>query len=277
MKRFARKTTVIAILLLVSGVPALYAEEGNKYLKEFDFNPVILDAQDNAKTTLGIEYKIKGTILDKTYTTTDSGSESLNPEVTIGGLQIDYNLSGTITDDKDTNPRNFIESQISGNYLYSSSFTGIAGFFYKYENNQSFNASQHVYGLSATVAKYGIPTENSYVALDVKLGQVDPIKDDQRKAVLGSDPGPYYRVDAEALVSLNIDVSEIRAFEFDYRYFKEIDPPGSINNAGLDEFKLATSRLSFKKNLYIAYSTGRLPFDKKSDQVYTIGFTVKLK
>lgn len=67
------------------------------------------------------------------------------------------------------------------------------------------------------------------------------------------------------------------AFEINYRYFREVSADAAIEAAGLDRYKYAAYKLSFANNLFVAYATGKLPFDRTSDQIVRVGFSYNLK
>lgn len=75
---------------------------------------------------------------------------------------------------------------------------------------------------------------------------------------------------------LPVQSPSITAFEFNYRYFLENNAPAVIKAAEIDKHQLATVRLGLKNDLFLAYSTGKLPFDKKNNQMLQIGFSYKL-
>ena len=69
----------------------------------------------------------------------------------------------------------------------------------------------------------------------------------------------------------------VEGFEFNYRYFKESSAPGAVKAAGLDTFFLRTFRLNLAKEFFIAYSSGKLPFDVKNDDFFELGLSYKLQ
>lgn len=68
----------------------------------------------------------------------------------------------------------------------------------------------------------------------------------------------------------------VRSVEINYRYFLENNAPTAIKSADLDKHMLATLRIALKNDLFVAYSTGKLPFDQKNDQILQVGFSYKL-
>ncbi len=273
------KKIIIGILIFISAFfffiincPLIYAMEQNS---SFELKPVIISSSDNT-VTLGLEYNIKGSIASRSLA---AESDQLDPDVVIQSIIIDYSLSGTWTNN-DKNPKNFTEAKITGDYFRSSSaVTSKLGLFYKYESNQTFTNSHSIYGLNAVIGKLGLLTKNDLFGAQIYLGEVNPGNDTQRKAVLGPDLQTYYRWEAEFLYiyNLGIDSLIIKNIEFNYRYFQENNPPSAIASAGLDRYQLATIRLGLDKDFFIAYCAGELPFNKKGEQIYQIGYSYKLK
>ena len=271
------KVAQFILVTVILGAVISNAQADDDFVKTFDVTPVMLDADDNAGSALGINYAVSGTLYSKDLSKDDADSDDLDVDKPIEKGNLVYSLKGTVTNDKLNNPKNFIESRVDGTYFRSTSYQIDVGLFYEYESDQSYENTQNVYGLTATMSKYGFPRKNDYVALYMNYGQVDPNNDTEREAVLGSDLETYDRWEFEAVYSINIGDNDWETLEFNIRYFQEIDAPDSIIAADLDVFKLSTVRLGFKDNLYIAYSSGSLPFDKVSDQIVEIGFSYKLK
>ncbi|WAC60150.1 hypothetical protein [Brevundimonas sp. SL130] len=70
--------------------------------------------------------------------------------------------------------------------------------------------------------------------------------------------------------------SLVDVIELNYRTFQEIDAPTPIRAAGLQRHEMAAVRFKLPNDLFIAYSDGSLPFDRKGDQVVKIGWSYKL-
>lgn len=265
-----------ASVLMASSVVSL-ADTDTTSNSSFDFNPGVIDSKNGTGATVGVEYKLKGNLLTKSFDSKDSGG--LDPNAKIGAAVIGYSGSGTVAASKDRNPKNFLEFQLDAKLRYSASGKGTAlgGFFSKYETNQSFTSKQFVYGVGGTYGKYSVFGENDFVAFDANYGRVDPKDDLERKLALGVAPlDPYYRWNIEFLYMVQIQSASVKAVEFNYRYFQENNAPAVIKSAALDKHQLATIRVGLKNDLFLAYSAGKLPFDKKNDQIIQLGFSYKL-
>jgi hypothetical protein len=264
---------IVSILAITHG--ASHAASGAD--SKFEINPVVVDSKNGTGSTVGIEYKVKGVLLSKSFDSKDFGG-IVDPSATIGSALIEYSANGTIAASKDRNPKNFLEFQLDAKLRHSDSGKGtiLGGLFAKYETNQSFDNKQLVYGLGGIYGKYAAFSENDFIAFDANYGRVDPKDDAERKQVLGGiSLVPYYRWNLEFLYLIPIQSTAVNSFEFNYRYFKENSAPTAIKITALDEHQLATIRIGLKNDLFLAYSAGKLPFDRKNDQIFQIGFSYK--
>jgi hypothetical protein len=273
-----RSSCLFSILFITISSVSLYCQKSqNKLIENIDIKPIIVNTQVNGNNDAGLKYQINGTLIDENLVKTDSGNYDINTDVTVAKFNIQYQSGGTILINDKKNPLNFMESTISGKFFYSSSILSmLGGIFYKYENDQQFVNKNTVLGLNVAIAKYGFGGENNYIAIYNNIGLVNPVNDSLRKKIVIGEIKKYYRWDFELLISINLSLADLSTFEFNYRIFNELNAPNEIKVAGLDQYMLSTFRLGFKNNLYVAYSYGRMPFDKKDDNIYEIGFSYKL-
>ena len=268
---------VLTASALIAPAFASSAETDTPGNSSFEFNPVVVDSKNGTGSTVGVEYKFKGNLLTKSFDSKES-SNVLDPNATIGSAVIGYSGSGTVAASKDRNPKNFLEFQLDAKLRYSGPGKGtvLGGIFAKYETNQSFTNKQFVYGLGGTYGKYAVFGENDFVAFDANYGRVDPKGDVERKSALGSAPiDPYYRWNLEFLYMVPIRSATVKSVEFNYRYFLENNAPAAIKSAALDEHQLGTIRIGLKNDFFLAYSAGKLPFDRKNTQIIQLGVSYK--
>ncbi|HYL87541.1 MAG TPA: hypothetical protein VEU32_02110 [Burkholderiales bacterium] len=260
--------------------PALSQSEKKNQVERKSIEPVILEGKNSTGATLGIQWAYNDS-KKLSAVGGDSGNDTPNPAAPISNISLGYKLSGTATANKDRNPKNFLEAQVDGRFVYDSQAGAFStGLFGKYETDQSLDNKQSEVGVRATWAKYGFvdPKKNDFIALHGHIGKVDPTNDKQRKAALGTEnPPSYNRWDVEALFMYPLNFSQVNGIELNYRYFKEISPPAAISAAGLDNHYLGTVRLGLKNDFYIAYSSGKLPFDRQSDKIFEAGWSFKLQ
>jgi hypothetical protein len=101
---------------------------------------------------------------------------------------------------------------------------------------------------------------------------VDPSENDGREAL--GVTSSYTRFNLEAAYrSLVAHVGDGDFFiESDLRWYHELGAPSVIRTAGLDEFTYFAAALTSTQGPFVSYSTGRLPLDAASDQVYELGW-----
>jgi len=245
----------------------------------FELSPVLIDTQDGAGATLGLEFLARGALVSWDLSTEDTGDD-FDLDARLGDLRLEYEAKGALTADSERNPKNLLEATLALSYYFQQDFGAFAGGgFVSYESDQSFDDKQTVYGLGVTYAKVNVPFKNDVFAVDARRGQIDPTDDAERAAVLGAvSLDKYYRTDLEVLYIHPLDWKQlVRTLEFNYRYFRESSPAAPVEAAGLDRFQLITYRIGLPRDLFVAYSTGKLPFDRQSDRIFEVGLTYKLQ
>jgi hypothetical protein len=170
------------------------------------------------------------------------------------------------------------------------------------ESDQTFSQTQHVYRLrvgadlkawnrSSRLARWNLfdwpfaavrylsgtdptftPRGSTFPTVILGLGVVNPGDDSGRLTV--GDSTSYPRMDLEvAFKSLVLESSIGQIFfESDLRWFRELGASTPVRAAELDEFTYFAAALTSPDGPYVSWSTGRLPFDARSQQVYELGF-----
>jgi hypothetical protein len=241
----------------------------------FFIKPSVIQATDGEGATLALDYTLD--LTSRRELGSDKGSPTL--ETSTGAIELKLTGKGTIAADKAKNPRNFLDLLGSASYAYGTAFAGdfAAGAFLKYEADQALENRQAVYGGRLTYANIDFLGASSFF-IDLDYGQVDPEKDEQRIAVAGDEgKKKYSRWAGEIYYSLPLGWHLFRKLELNYRYFRETSAPNAIRLAGLDRHVLRIARLGMKDGFFIAYSSGRLPFDRKDDKAVQAGWSYKLK
>lgn len=117
------------------------------------------------------------------------------------------------------------------------------------------------------------PSGRTFPSLILGIDQVDPSKDGDRLKI---DP----RKDTFARLRAELSF-KTRALRWEgqnlyvhaaYRYFKEQGASAAIGAAKLDRFSYFVVRLDLPGAFFVSFTDGRLPFDRKSDQVYALGW-----
>jgi hypothetical protein len=129
-----------------------------------------------------------------------------------------------------------------------------------------------LFGTDKAFTPYGsvIPT------IQFGFNYIKPTNDTIREKVQGNlNAYPRFKFETgfKSLVS-TIDKQNVY-FDCDFRFYQEIDPSAAIKKAKLDQQTYFVMALETASGFYVSYSTGQLPFDVKSDQVYSLGFNYK--
>jgi hypothetical protein len=107
------------------------------------------------------------------------------------------------------------------------------------------------------------------IGVDLVDGSSDPV----RRVADPSDT-TFPRLKTEiAFRSKVIEIDEHAIwFNASFRYFRELGATAAIRAADLNESKYWAASLELPWNFMISYTTGRLPFDRKDQQVWALGY-----
>jgi hypothetical protein len=280
----SKSTNSLLIALATCFTTTVWCSEEDNSLEtkpnKSDFKPVVFDSDKTDSSTLGIEYEFSGSLFNHDLDSKDDSNCSTFPcsKTIISSALIKYDLSGVLAENANNNPKNFVEFDLQGNYFRASVESKIiwsAGLYIKYETNQTFDDKQFVYGVNGELSHRDLFRSNDFAFLQVKVGTVDPTNDEARQAILGNDLDSYDRVDIEIVYQFQIKKGFLDTFEINYRYFKEINAMPEIKSESLDDFRLITYHLGLTNQMYLAYSSGELPFNQKDNQIFEIGYTYK--
>jgi hypothetical protein len=170
------------------------------------------------------------------------------------------------------------------------------------ESDQSFDQTQYVYALSlgldvkawnrtSRLAAWNLfdwpfaairylagtdsvfrPRGSNIPTLRMQLGLVDPGAGSTRETLGAAGSFPRFSLEAAMRnLILHSQLGDVYV-ESDLRWFREVGAPPTVAAAGLDEFTYFAAALVSSAGPYASYSTGRLPFDVRNDQVYELGF-----
>ena len=127
-----------------------------------------------------------------------------------------------------------------------------------------------------------------YPSLLLGIERLDADEKDPRSA-LTTDRN-FTRAKAE--IAFNTQVAnlggQIVRLNASYRYFKELSAPSAVKAADLDEFNFFTVSLRFPAQLlpliesndyelFVSYTSGKLPFGVESDQAFEIGISTNVQ
>jgi hypothetical protein len=132
-----------------------------------------------------------------------------------------------------------------------------------------FAAIRWLSGTDETFSPRGSTIPTVLIGVDL----VDPQSGVVKQAQSGKSTFTRFRTEAAFRTPIvRIMQNNLAYFEADYRYYRELNAPEEAKKEKLDKFEYFTSALILSNGLYVSYSTGKLPLDAKSDQVYELGF-----
>jgi hypothetical protein len=127
-------------------------------------------------------------------------------------------------------------------------------------------------GTDKSFTVYGSTIPTIQFAFDYVL----PSKDTVREKLVGNlDPFPRFKFETSFRTFISRIHKENIFFNANYRFYQELNAPAQIKNANLSTVNYFVMSLQSTSGLYVSYATGRLPFDAKDDQVYSLGFNYK--
>lgn len=119
---------------------------------------------------------------------------------------------------------------------------------------------------------YGSTIPTVQLGFDYVIPSNDPI----RKELTGnSDPFPRFKFETSFRTFIARIKKDNIFFNANYRYYQELNTPETVLNANLAVNSYFVMALQSTSGLYVSYVIGKLPFDAKSDEVYSIGFDFK--
>ena len=118
---------------------------------------------------------------------------------------------------------------------------------------------------------------SSFPSFLIGWDYIIPQKDTVRKKITGDDK-PFNRLRFEAAFKTRIARigKEVFNFSADYRWYQEINASQSIRLNQLAFSNFFVAAIESNTGLFVSYTTGKLPFDRKNDQVYSLGFKYDL-
>ena len=115
-------------------------------------------------------------------------------------------------------------------------------------------------------------------AFPVLIGGVDAVDPDSNSARLAVDPDstvyPRARFELQFRTRALRWANEDLWFSANFRYFHELGASSAIRAANLEAFEYFVARLDLPYHFNISYSTGKLPLNQGSAQVYALGWSL---
>ena len=120
---------------------------------------------------------------------------------------------------------------------------------------------------------YGATFPSMLFGLDYVL----PQDDTTRKELLGTlDAYSRLRFEIGFKTRVARIGKEVLHFSSDFRWYKELNADQIIKDNKLDRSTFFVAAIESNSGLFVSYTTGKLPFDKRNDQVYSLGFKYNL-
>jgi hypothetical protein len=119
--------------------------------------------------------------------------------------------------------------------------------------------------------KVWTPRGSALPTVMVGLDQVMPTGGDPRAKIGDNSDFPRFKLQAGYRTLVGHISGEAAFFEANVRYYQELGASAAVKAASLDHATVFTAVLLLPKNMYVSYSTGRLPFDVKNSQLYELG------
>lgn len=280
-------STCLKVWVVLAGVaatvaPGLAWSQGTSGAsRPLDLRLVVIDGSKTAGSTIGLEYKY-----GRKWAASGDSSEADSADFDFARVGLwdrtaEIRGQGTIAASAERNPNKLVD--LTANVRYDHQGDGwIAGLgaSIKAETDQKLDDKQFVYGLQGRAWLNNPLGARGWAMLYVNLGRVEPRGDAAREKALGRTGLPgYRRWDAELVVHKDLSGSigsfALSSLEFQYRYFAELSSPAAVVQSGLDKQRLGTLRVSFGDDKFLAFSRGRLPFDRQSDRAVKIGWAQK--
>ena len=147
-----------------------------------------------------------------------------------------------------------------------------------YETDQKFDKqSKVVSGFSfASYESYDpgtfLGSSGLVPSIRLSVDQVSPNAESPR--ALAGDDSSYTRASGEISIWMPLTkfLNRSAFFTFNYRGYRELSASKVVKDAGLDSYHLRTYTISGDGGLFISYSSGKLPFDLKSQNAVELGF-----
>lgn len=129
-----------------------------------------------------------------------------------------------------------------------------------------------VTGIDKRFTIYGSTIPTAQLGFDYVIPSTDTLRQN-----LTGNLNPFPRVKLET--SFRTFITRIKKenifFNANYRYYQEINAPEEITNANIAINSYFVMALQTTSGFYVSYTNGKLPFDAKNDEVYSLGFNFK--
>ncbi len=171
------------------------------------------------------------------------------------------------------------------------------------ESDQSFDSKQYTFGLKtglvsrgwsknsilgrlnvldyipAFIRQYSAvddawqPRGSSFPSFLFGIDRVAPEGDDPRNEAGDDTTFSRFKLETSFKTQLTVWNNEPVYLESNFRFYREFNASQQVKAAELDNFTYFSTALRLPKNLFVSYSTGKLPLNESNDKVYEAGFS----
>lgn len=120
-----------------------------------------------------------------------------------------------------------------------------------------------------------VPSGRTFPSVVLGLDQVDPSENDMRLAI-DPDDDPYARLRLEIAFKTPVYKYQDKWLYISaaFRHFQELGASRAIREARLDHASYFAVLLDLPYHFNVSYAAGRLPLDRKNDDVFALGWTL---
>jgi hypothetical protein len=152
------------------------------------------------------------------------------------------------------------------------------GFDLGYETDQSWDFDQTTFGLYGFAQREDWGAQSLFgrfnITPAVRLAVDRVAPDDESPRAVAGDDSDYYRFSGALTLWIPLPgfFGENLTLTGSYRHYRELDAADIVKGASLETHNMRTIALTSPTGLFVSYSSGKLPFDLKEDNVVELGW-----
>lgn len=244
----------------------------DSWIREFKITPRMLQSQDGSGGSLGIGYVLSSKPYAD-YNASDAIGSVASGNLT--GRSFEMEVKGLVAAKAETNPERAVDATASGSYyMLRNGVFAKSAFSLAYSRQQGAGAEESRWEVSQALGAWLERANNIELLGRAALARVQPRDDPARKAALGGSLDSFRRWDVELMAIIPLTQTRaLQGVELRHLRFHEIKPAAAIKSAGLHETKLSSVYFRLPKGMFVAYSKGGVPFDRKDSKILQLGWS----
>ena len=251
------------------------------WLDKLTLTPRVLQSSDaNSSPSLGLGYTFKAKPVVK-----DMTADAVIGQPVPATKQVAFELeaSGLYAAKIEANQSKLIDLSSSGSWLWIGEIGPVGTVFSKtsfgaaYSREQGGGERESRWEVAQGLGKIFPSLNYTQFLSRVALANVSPKADSARKSVIGTDLRDYRRWDGEIVLIVPVQKGMLQKIELNHREFREVSAPGAVKSAGLDRSRLSSVYFGLDKGLFVAFSRGGLPADRKDSSVLQLGWSTNIE